>query len=232
MAREEFNARVKAIRTNDPRYRDVPIENEEQLIAVEAEVKILARARELMSHDTAQFDSIDREKLMTAFSYYMRYMPLHKIADNTGLSQTFLETLIFEKDGWKEQRAIAYKEATATIRMLSMAKLKETIATGLDLVNSSLKSLKQECDAANQAPSLIEAERIAGILLKLYKAQLIDGAKGEDEKQKAAETLPPSAIIEALGSDPYIQEAMKNLTAPPSEDVRTRNGRGDDRPDS
>lgn len=229
---ETFAERVAQVRTADPKYKDAQILTQEQLEQAELEQKIIERARRAMKpEDLPRWELIDRERVMAAFSLFMRYVPIAKIVDETGLDQHFLEMMIFEANGWKQQRAIAYKEATDTIRMLSMAKLKETISTGLELVNMSFKALKQECDANNQAPSLIEAERISGVLLKLYKAQLIDSAKGDDEQKKAAETLPPDAIMSAFASDPYIRTALQNLMES-SEDAELRTSNGETRSDT
>lgn len=156
--------------------------------------------------------------MLDAKALYMRFVPVTKISQVTGISISRISKEVYSEGGWKTQRDVVQAEVNEAIKQSLLVRLKRTAETNLELIEAGLQSFKEECVKFSAAPTLEETELLVRVFEKLNRAKSIE----EDTAGAAKEmgSLMPSEILKAFADDPYMGHALaeaKSLPAANSE---------------
>lgn len=144
--------------------------------------------------------------LSDAQALYMRFAPLNKIVQITGLPAPLITRAIYAENGWKAQRDIIQKEVNEAVKENLLKQLKAVTKLNLDLIAAGLKGFRDSCLRYQQAPTLDEADLLSRIFERLNRAKMTEEDIGDAARH--AEGLDPAAIVKAFADDPYLKHAI------------------------
>ena len=137
------------------------------------------------------------ETLATAKKLYLKYQPLSKICELTGMK---LPALKYRLKGWKEERESQKSEIIDALLDSKKSLMYEISKNGLELLNKGMRDLANS--DREMTPS--DVAKIAGVITDLDKIVKLDEGSPTD----IIADIKPATIIEVralLNQDPFQQ---------------------------
>jgi hypothetical protein len=158
--------------------------------------------------------AIPPEALRDAQQLYIRYTPIERISQVTGISCQALQELVYNgKKGWKVQRELLQKEKDEEVRAGILGQLKMVVKGNLDLIQLGMMNYARECKESGQAPTLQETELLTRMFERLNKSKSLEEINAAGEKGLG---ITPEEVIRELARDPYMRQALEgNFQARP-----------------
>ncbi len=136
---------------------------------------------------------------------FLRFMPVAKISETTGLPLEVIRFLTNSKGEWMQERTALTAELKEGVKQHTLSQLKQIAHIGLKLIQAGLDSQYKRFVEGGIAPNLEETALITGIVKSLHHAKM---EEERDNGKDTRESLSPQQILSAFKDDPYLLPAL------------------------
>lgn len=179
------------------------------------EEEVFGYFNELVDARPVTAEDLHPNSILDAQSQYLCFIPIHEIANDTGIPYRLLISLVYKKGGWRHQRDLMHAEVKEQAKEKARKKLQKAYQVSIRLITSGLlsyeKKLQRERDEARKANPDAEIEvplkdinEIGKLLTRLDKANL----NAEDAVKDRRKTFTPKDLVKSISQDPYLKKAF------------------------